>query len=134
MKFFPGIVYVDRGVLETLNIEMPRKDWTWDEMIQLIKNATDLNQSPAYYGLGAYNRLDSLYGIAASQSIRGEFGWNGTSFDLSVWAVGEQEFADLKINNYVAPNTETARMERWLGDWEAWAGSSGRVAVMTEAY
>lgn len=134
MKFFPGIVYVDRSVLKTLNIEMPRKDWTWDEMIQLIKDSTDLNQTPAYYGLGAYNRLDSLYGIAASQSIKGEFGWDGTSFDLGVWAVGEQEFADLKLNNYVAPATETAKMEKWMGDWEGWAGASGRVAIMTEAY
>ncbi len=134
MKFFPGIVYVDKNVLQTLNIDMPRMNWTWDEMIQLIKDATDLNQTPAYYGLGAYNRLDSLYGIAASQKIKGEFGWDGKSFDLNVWAKGEQEFADLKIGNFVAPATETARMEKWLGDWEAWAGSSGRVAVMTEAY
>lgn len=134
MKFFPGIVYVDRTVIEDLNLEMPRKDWTWDEMIQLIKDATDLNQSPAYYGLGAFNRLDSLYGIAASQKIKGEFGWDGTSFDLGVWAVGEQEFADLKLNNYVAPARETAKMESWLGDWDAWAGASGRVAIMTEAY
>lgn len=134
MKFFPGIVYIDRTCMETLNLEMPRKDWTWPEMIQLIKDATDLTQTPAYYGLGAYTRLDSMYGIAASQDIRGEFGWDGTGFDLSIWAVGEQEFSDLKLNNYVAPGTETQKMEDWLGDWEGWAGASGRVAVMTEAY
>lgn len=134
IKFFPGIVYIDRTVLETLNIPMPRMDWTWDEMINLIKDATDHTQSPAYYGLGAFNRLDSLYGIAASQKIKGEFGWDGTGFDLGVWAVGEQEFADLKLNGYVAPDRETPKMENWLGDWEAWAGASGRVAVMTEAY
>ncbi|TAH70393.1 MAG: carbohydrate ABC transporter substrate-binding protein [Anaerolineaceae bacterium] len=134
IKFFPGIVYIDRTVMETLNIPMPRKDWTWDEMIQLIKDATDHTQTPAYYGLGAYNRLDSLYGIAASQDIKGEFGWDGTGFDLSVWAVGEQEFSDLKLNRYVAPDRESPRMEDWLGDWEGWAGASGRVAIMTEAY
>lgn len=134
MKFFPGIVYVDRSVLKTLNIDMPRTDWTWQEMIDLIKAATDHTQKPDYYGLGTYTRLDSLYGIAASQSIRGEFGWDGNGFDLGVWAVGEQEQADLKINGYVAPNTATQKMEDWLGDWDAWAGASGRVAVMTEAY
>lgn len=134
IKFFPGIVYVDRAVIEKLNLEMPRKDWTWEEMIQLIKDATDHTQTPAYYGLGSYVRLDSLYGIAASQSIRGEFGWDGKGFDLGVWAVGEQEFADLKLNGYVAPDRETQRMENWLGDWDGWAGASGRVAVMTEAY
>ncbi|MGB4659959.1 MAG: ABC transporter substrate-binding protein, partial [Mobilitalea sp.] len=134
MKFFPGIVYIDRSVMETLNLDMPSVNWTWDQMIQLIKDATDKTQTPAYYGLGAYNRLDSLYGIAASQEIKGEFGWNGKSFDLGIWAVGEQEFSDLKLNGYVAPATETQTMEDWMGDWEEWAGNSGRVAVMTEAY
>lgn len=134
MKLFPGIVYIDRSVMEKLNLEMPTTDWTWEEMIQLIKDATDNTQSPAYYGLGAWTRLDSLYGIAASQDIYGEFGWDGKGFDLSVWAVGEQEFSDLKLAGYVAPDRETQRMEDWMGDWEAWAGDSGRVAIMTEAY
>lgn len=134
MKFFPGAVWVDRSAMETLNLEMPRKDWTWDEMIQLIKDATDHTQTPAYYGLGAYTRLDSYYGIAASQNIKGEFGWDGDGFDLSIWAVGEQEFSDLKLNKYVSPDTETQRMEDWLGDWEGWSGASGRIAVSSEAY
>jgi len=134
MKFFPGIVYVDLNVLQALNVEAPRKDWTWDEMIQLIKDTTDPTATPAYYGLGYYNRLDSLYGIAASQNIQGEFGFNGKTFDLSVWAVGEQQFSDLKLGGYVAPQTETQKMENWLGDWEGWAGNSNRVAVFTEAY
>lgn len=134
MKFFPGIMYVDMNALESLNIEMPSKDWTWSEMIDLIKNATDLNQSPARYGLGYYNRLDSLYGIAAGQDIIGEFGFNGKTFDLSIWAVGEQEFSDLKLNNYVAPTQDSVGMEQWLGDFSAWHGASGLVAVESEAY
>ncbi len=134
IKLFPGIVYIDRSCMEKLNLEMPGVDWTWQEMIDLIKAATDDTQSPKYFGLGAYNRLDSLYGIAASQSIYGEFGWDGRGFDLGVWAVGEQEFADLKLAGYVAPVTESVGMENWMGDWEEWAGNSGRVAVMTEAY
>ncbi|NLY49227.1 MAG: ABC transporter substrate-binding protein [Clostridiales bacterium] len=134
IKFFPGVIYIDRTVMETLNIPMPSVDWTWGEMIQLIKDATDHTQTPAYYGLAAYNRLDSYYGVAAAQWVKGEFGWDGTGFDLSIWAVGEQEFADLKLNGYVAPDRETPKMEAWLGEWDAWAGSSGRVAIMTEAY
>lgn len=134
MKFFPGVMYVDMNELEQLNVEMPPMDWTWDEMINLIKEATDLNQSPAYYGLGFYNRLDSLYGIAAGQDIIGEFGFNGKTFDLSIWAKGEQEFADLKLNNYVAPSQNSVGMEQWLGDFSAWHGASGRVAVESEAF
>jgi len=134
MKFFPGIIYVDMKDLERLNIEMPAKDWKWDDLISLIKNATDLNQKPAYYGLGVLNRLDSYYGIAAGQDVIGEFGFNGKTFDLSIWAVGEQEFADLKLNNYVAPDRDSIAMEQWMGDYGFWHGQSGRVAVESEAF
>ncbi|MCR4833120.1 MAG: ABC transporter substrate-binding protein [Butyrivibrio sp.] len=136
VKFFPGIMYVDRNVLETLNVDVPDQDWTWDEMIQLIKDCTvkDSPDGMAYYGVGVYNRLDSYYGIASSQDIVGEFGFDGTDFDLSAWAVGEQEFADLAVGGYRAPSTETQEMEDWAGDWEAWCGTTGHVALFTEAF
>ncbi len=134
IKFFPGVIFVDMQVIETLNLEMPPMDWTWSDLIDLIKAGTDLNQNPAYYGLGVYNRLDSYYGIAAGQDVIGEFGFNGKTFNLGIWAVGEQEFSDLKLNGYVAPDTQTPGMEAWLGDYEGWHGSSGRVAVSSEAY
>ncbi len=136
VKFFPGVMFIDRNVLETLNVDVPGQDWTWPEMIQLIKDCTVLDSPDgmAYYGLGVYNRLDSYYGIAASQEIIGEFGFNGTEFDLGVWAVGEQEFSDLKLGGYVAPAVETQEMEDWAGDWEAWFGATGHVALFSEAF
>ncbi len=136
VKFFPGVIYVDLNVLETLNLEAPSQDWTWSEMIALVKSATVLDSSDgmAYYGLGYYNRLDSYYGIASSQDVIGEFGFNGTEFNLSAWAIGEQEFADLKIGGYIAPQTETQEMEDWMGDWEEWYGNSGHVAILTDAF
>ncbi len=136
VKFFPTAMYIDLNVLETLNIEAPARDWTWSDMIQLIKDATVLDSADgmAYYGCGYYNRLDSYYGIAAGQDLCGEFGFNGTSFDLSIWAVGEQEFSNLKLGGYIAPSTETQEMEDWTGDWEAWCGATGHVALFTEAF
>ncbi len=136
VKFFPGVMYVDLNVLETLNVPAPSRDWTWAEMIQLIKDCTVLDSPDgmAYYGCGYYNRLDSYYGIAASQTIKGEFGFDGTDFDLGVWAIGEQEFSDLKLGGYIAPVTETQEMEDWMGDWEEWCGNSGHVALFTEAF
>ncbi len=135
VKFFPGLMMVDLNVLETLNIPAPARDWTWDQMIQLIKDATQPgSDGMQYYGLGVYNRLDSYYGIAAAQTIKGEFGFNGETFDLSIWAVGEQEFSGLKQAGYVAPATKTEEMEEWMGDLEAWCGSSGHVAVFSEAF
>lgn len=136
VKFFPGAVFIDRNVLETLNLKVPTQQWKWADMIQLIKDATVLNSPDgmAYYGLGYYNRLDSYYGIAARQDIIGEFGFNGKVFDLSEWAIGEQEFSDLKLGGYIAPSTETQAMEDWCGDWEGWAGNTGHAAIFTEAF
>lgn len=136
VKFFPGIMYVDMNVLKTLNVEAPSRNWTWDEMIKLIKDCTvkDSPDGMAYYGCGFYNRLDSYYGIAAAQTIKGEFGFDGEKFDLSVWAKGEQEFAGLKQGGYIAPATQTIDMENWMGDWEGWCGASGHVALFTEAF
>lgn len=136
VKFFPGGMYVDLNVLETLNVEAPTQNWTWSEMIDMIKKCTVLDSPDgmAYYGLGYYNRLDSYYGIASSQEIIGEFGFDGTDFDLSAWAVGEQEFSDLKLGGYIAPSTETQAMEDWAGDWEAWCGATGHVAMFSEAF
>ena len=136
VKFFPGALFIDRNVLETLNLKVPTQNWTWSEMIQLIKNATVLNSPDgmAYYGLGYYNRLDSYYGIAAGQQYIGEFGFNGKVFDLSAWAVGEQEFSDLKLGGYIAPQSETQAMEDWTQDWEGWAGNTGHAAVFSEAF
>ena len=136
VKFFPGVIFVDWSVLETLNLDVPTQNWTWSEMIQLIKDATVLDSpdGTAYYGLGYYNRLDSYYGIAAAQTIIGEFGFDGVDFDLSAWAVGEQEFSNLQLNGYVAPQANTYDAEDWLGDFEAWFGASGHVAVLSEAF
>ena len=136
VKFFPGVVFIDRNVLETLNLKVPTQQWTWSEMIQLIKDATVLNSPDgmAYYGLGYYNRLDSYYGIAARQDIIGEFGFTGKKFDLTEWSVGEQEFANLKLGGYVAPVVETQEMEDWTGDWDGWAGNTGHAAVFSEAF
>ncbi len=136
VKFFPGVMFIDKNVLETLNVPAPTQNWTWKEMIELIKKCTvkDSPDGMAYYGIGVYNRLDSYYGIAASQDIIGEFGYNGDTCDLSGWAVGEQEFADLAVGGYRAPVPETQENEDWTGDWEQWFGSTGHVALFSEAF
>ena len=136
VKFFPAALYIDRNVLETLNINVPTQNWTWDEMINLVKAATQPASidGMAYYGLGFYNRLDSFYGIAAGQEYIGEFGFNGKTFDLSAWAVGEQQFSDLRLGGYIAPQRETQANEDWTGDWEKWFGETGHVALFTEAF
>ena len=135
----PCAIFVDKKVLDKLNLAMPDPDWTWQDMIDLIQAATvDDRTGMKYYGLGYYNRLDSLYGIAAATSaervIKGEFGYNGSDFDLQYWAVGEQQFSDLKLAGYVAPQQNTQAMEDWTGDYGMWFGSTGHVAVFSEGW
>lgn len=135
----PSAIFIDRNVIKKLNLKMPATDWTWDDMIKLIKDATvDDRTGMKYYGLGYYNRLDSLYGIAAcspdERAIKGEFGYNGKDFDLSYWAKGEQQFSDLKLGGYVAPQQNTQEMEDWSGDYSTWFGATGHVAVFSEGF
>ena len=135
VKFFPGVMYIDLNVLKKLNVEAPSRNWTWDDMIQLIRDCTvDNGDGMQYYGCGYYNRLDSYYGIAAAQTVQGEFGFDGKKFDLSAWAIGEQQFAELKQGNYIAPLQNTVAMETWMGDFEGWCGASSHVALFTEAF
>ncbi len=136
IKFFPGVMYIDLNCLKKLNIEAPKRDWTWAQMIKLIKKATvkDSADGISYFGCGYYNRLDSYYGIASSQEVKGEFGFDGTDFDLTAWAIGEQEFSELKQGGYIAPQAASMEMENWMGDFDAWCGASGHVALFTEAF
>lgn len=135
VKFFPSAVYVDRNVLKKLNLAIPTQNWTWSDMINIIKSATtDIGDGLSYYGLGYYNRLDSYYGIASSQDIIGEFGFDGTDFDLGAWAVGEQEFSNLKLDGYIAPSQNSKAMLKWYGDQTAWCGLTGHVALFSEAF
>lgn len=135
VKFFPGVMYADLNCLEKLNIDAPDVHWTWSDMVSIIEKATtDIGDGLNYYGLGFYNRLDSLYGIASSQDIVGEFGFNGETFDLSAWAIGEQEFSNMKLSGKIAPIQNSAEMEAWTGTWEDWCGSTGHVALFSEAF
>ncbi len=135
-NFYPQPVFVDRNVLKTLNIPIPGRDWTWDEMIDIIKAATGYTEIDGmrYYGLSGANALDGYYNIAAGQDIIGAFGYDGRDFDFTVWAMGEREYTDLKLGTYMAPSYGSQEYDRWLDDAGAWAQASGHVAVFTEPF
>lgn len=133
----PTAFFIDRNVMKKLNLEMPSADWTWKEMTDLVQKATgQFDDGIKYYGLGIYITLDSAYGIAAMPASAGkpvgEFGFDGVDFDLSFWATGEQEYADLMLSGYVAPTQGSIEMEDWYGDFDAWFGYTARVAVASE--
>ncbi len=137
MKFFPNAIAVDRNVLKKLSIDIPDQNWQWSDFINIIKAGKQPKTIDGTEYFGCFtdqNRLDSLYGIVVGGDIIGEFGFDGKDFDLSAWAVGEQEGGDLRVNGYLAPKRDTLANEDWLGDPSAWCGFSGHVATFTESF
>ncbi len=133
MKFFPSAVYADMTVFEQLNLDMvDPDDWTWETWMQSIKDATNTDQG--IYGLNTYYTPITFYPIAANSKCVGEFGWNGKEFDLTDWATGLNEYADLINGKYHAPYFDTDEAEAWLGDRTLWAGFSGKIAYQSDAF
>lgn len=130
IKFFPDAVYADMAVFEKLNVEMPRTDWTWDEMIQAFKDVTSPDEG--IYGFNQFHSIVTYYPVAADPNCIGEFGWNGKEFDLTNWAVGVNTLADLMKGKYRAPMTEE-EITAWLGSNE-WAGASGKIGFQIDAF
>ena len=132
MKFFPDAIYADMAVFEKLNVEMPSTDWTWDEMINAFKATT--SPSDGIYGFNQYHSIITYYPVASNPDCIGEFGWNGETFDLTSWAEGVNQWAELVNGKYHAPYFDTDEAEAWLGDRTMWAGNSGKIGFQLDAW
>lgn len=132
IKFFPDVVYADMAVFEKLNVEMPSTEWTWDEMIQSFKDVTSPDQG--IYGFNQFHSIVTYYPIAAEKDAIGEFGWNGTEFNMDSWATGVNTWAELVNGKYHAPYFDTDEAEAWLGDRLMWAGNSGKIGYQLDAF
>ncbi len=130
MKFFPDAIYADMNVFEQLNVEMPDTDWTWDEMIQAFKDVTAPDKG--IYGFNQFHSIVTYYPVASDPNCIGEFGWDGESFDLTNWAKGVNDLAELIKGKYRAPVTEE-EIVAWLGAND-WAGASGKIGFQVDAW
>lgn len=132
MKFFPDALYADMAVFEKLNVPMPPVDWTWDEMIQAFKDVTSPDEG--IYGFNQFHSIVTYYPVASDPNCIGEFGWNGKEFDLTNWAKGVNDLADLMKGKYRAPiNDDNGEITAWLGANE-WAGYSGKIGFQIDAF
>lgn len=84
VKNLPFAIFLDRTVFEKLNIPMPSVDWTYSEMIDLAKKLTVPEQS--IYGMNLFTQLTTISPIVNQENSIGEFGYDGKSFDFSVYA------------------------------------------------
>jgi multiple sugar transport system substrate-binding protein len=132
VKYMPDAVYANMTVFEDLNVDMPSTEWTWDQMIDSVKQMTVPEKG--YYGYNDYRTIVTWYPIASSDTVWGEFGWDGTKFDMSSWAVGLNQQAELMNGKYHAPLFDTDEAEAAFGDRTMWAAYSGKVAYQFDAW
>jgi multiple sugar transport system substrate-binding protein len=132
VKFFPETIFANKTVFEQLNVEMPRTDWTWEEMVESIKKMTVPEQG--IFGFNQYRTMVTWYPVASDDNVWGEFGWNGTKFDMTNWADGVNLQAELVNGKYHAPAFDSDEAEAAFGDRTMWAAYSGKIAYQFDAW
>mgnify|MGYP002510658534 FL=1 len=132
IKFFPDAIYCDLNVFETLNIDAPSTNWTWDEMINSFKAAT--NTDAGTYGFNQFHSLVTYYPISNGNNLIGEFGWDGKEYHMEQWAAGVNQWAELVNGKYHAPYGDTDEMEAWTGDRTMWAAYTGKLGFQIDAW
>lgn len=131
-EFLPATVYLDANVFETMNVEMPAQDWTWEQFVELTQSMTDPTQNIWAYTNGMYAPV-TFGPISLTENAIGEFGWNGESYNFeSGWA----EALELQQENVRLGNTCVGGSEAYLAVDPAneWPGQTGHVAVLTDAF
>lgn len=132
VKFFPETIFANMTVFKELNVEMPRVDWTWEEMVEYVKKMTVPEKG--IYGFNQYRRIVTWYPVAANDNVWGEFGWDGEKFDMTDWADGINLEAELINGKYHAPPFGSDEAEKAFGDRNMWAAYSGKIAFQFDAW
>ena len=126
----PAVVYLDKSVFDKLNVEMPSQDWTWEEMCELIETMTDASQ-----GIWAYNYYMgpvTCGPVALTDNAKGEFGWDGESYNFEIWAECMEAQSEYARKGYQAIQSSDEYLAVVPDD--LWPGESGHVAIQMDAY
>lgn len=127
--YFPITIYLDRNIFNTLNMEMPPYDWTWEDMIDLMQNMTSRRDQ-----IWAYNAYYGIYDYGPSilsENAIGSYGWDGERYHFEngfadcFWQ--EAEFRRLGYRADADPTFQAL-----VGD--TWPGISGKVAMQLDAW
>jgi len=132
VKFFPETIFANKTVFEQLNVEMPPMDWTWEEMVEYIKDMTVPEQG--IFGFNQYRTIVTWYPVASDDNVWGEFGWDGSKFDMTNWADGVNLQAELVNGKFHAPPFDSDEAEAAFGDRTMWAAYSGKIAFQFDAW
>jgi multiple sugar transport system substrate-binding protein len=118
-------------VFERLNVPMPDYNWTYEEMLDLIRYMTRPDQ-----GIFGYNYFIGpiTYAPIVLNDALSEFGWDGQNYNLGgAWADALNLVAEFRRLG----NQAIIWTEEWMavsGDASQWPGNSGRVAMQLDAW
>ena len=131
-KYLPYTVFLDENLFNKMNVDMPSPDWTYSEMLDLMREMTIPEE-----GIFGYNTFTQIFTMAPiiNKDADGEFGWDGESYDLTGdWADATTQHGEFVRSGVHAPFFDTDEAEAAFGDRELWAGSSGKVAMQLDAW
>lgn len=128
----PYTIFLDENLFKKMNVDMPSPDWTYTEMLDLMKEMTVPEQ-----GIFGYNTFTKIVTMApiVNQDATGEFGWDGESYDLTKdWADAVTQRAEFIRSGVHAPFFDTDEAEAAFGDRQLWAASTGKIAMQLDAW
>lgn len=101
VQFDPATAWLDIGMMAEYSTGMPDLDWTFEDMVFYIEN---FSHEGSRWGVSNTDMVISWYPIASGKDCIGDFGWNGSEFQLSAWAEGMRIVQEWKDNEYIAPD------------------------------
>lgn len=131
-QYLPYTIFLEENLFKKMNVDMPSPDWTYSEMIDLMKEMTIPEE-----GIFGYNTFTKLVTMApiVNQDGTGEFGWDGESYDLTKdWAEATNQHAEFVRSGVHAPLFDTDEAEAAFGDRLLWAANTGRLAMQLDAW
>lgn len=90
VKFFPTVAFVNLDVFIRNDENMPAMDWTWEEFENTVEIMTrkDKKTEKHIFGTTSGCTVITWYPLASDKACIGEFGWNGTEYNMKNWTYG----------------------------------------------
>jgi len=90
VKFYPTAAFLNLDVFIRNDEELPDMDWSWKEFEETVERMTmkDKVKDKHIFGVTEGVSVITWYPLAADKECIGEFGWNGTEYDMEKWVYG----------------------------------------------
>ncbi len=135
VKFFPSAAFVNMDVFNRNDVEMPSMDWTWEEFEDTVEKMTiekDKETGKYVFGTTSGCTVITWYPLASDKSCIGEFGWNGTEYDMENWAYGmnlEAKWIQEEIKPYGLAEGGCEQLAEKYGEGVLYAADIGHSAI-----